>query len=912
MTINAAASRVWQEVQGDWSWWLDGGSTASNKARVLSDSRLFRAELTLDPPPKTSALSLTGNLTGAVTGRVVLEVKPHCCIPLRTVLTVRLENTRRNTWFVGDNLLARSLLWACRGELSWYPSVRGFSGLVRKLEGFVGARNDVLEDAQLDALVARNASAVQLWASTLDTNVALDDHPAIAAAQPVDLLSVLADEGGSRRVFLHFLVQVDPEQEQEAAGEGQQGWSLRSKVKVDLLQGGGKEELVSNPLSFVLDEAARLSLRIRVTNEQQVELVVARLLPAPPGVMHQVAVVFQSNWTCLVTVDEAAAPVRVVIPESVREHVAIDEISALELRANVRAELKYVLACDDEALFAEVCYFAARRVAAVRDAHSLAGSSGRFDGAPALTWSSLGLLVALLAGVPLAVTRLAAFDSSLIPKKGLADKPLLYFRLAPSAVLTHMGVAACAALCLLLSLLLHSTGSFPSVVAALTTRAPEVLLWRVAVSVLTVQRIGEAYLGFKTYIDKLTEKSYRVAFPLFDFRFWLWMNRVSLVAHVLETLSLLIVSLSSPVTSAYAQQVALVLFYVFHLIHVFSHFRTFFEIKRSYHDDVVTRLRAILNAAVGTVLCVVAFRVGFALTGASGLDVAAVLCEWAFFAVTFGWHHTVQREFVAPEDTRLYVGRRIALGASIRCSECLRPFSRSRTRETCADCRDECCVECGTEMHLSELGSTVDMMCFFCSKCHRLLQAEVTTSRVRRLNRPPMAGVASAPSSGGGGGGGGSGGGMTSGDSSGSVEVCRMFQYGDCKYGESCRYLHIESRRGRAGSRPAAARPAVAHPTARLAEFEQGRLGVTPLERSGTPMPDVSIVGPEHESFDSSSGLDKESLSSIERKKRRRGKRGQRKKKTLTAQSGESDGLEELMMQEADVDDEDDEKDKID
>jgi hypothetical protein len=427
--------------------------------------------------------------------------------------------------------------------------------------------------------------------------------------------------------------------------------------------------------------------------------------------------------------------------------------------------------------------------------------------------------------------------------------------------------------------------------------------------VLTVQRIVEAYLGFKTYIDKLTEKSYRVAFPLFNFHFWLWMNRVSLVAVVLETLSLLIMSLSSPITSGYAQQVALVLFYVFHLIHVFSHFRTFFEIKRSYHDDVVSRLRAILNAAVGTVLCVVAFRVGFALTGASGLDVAAVLCEWAFFVVTFGWHHTVQREFIAPEDTRLYVGRRIALGASIRCSECLRPFSRSRTRETCADCRDECCVECGTEMHLSELGSTVDMMCFFCSKCHRLLQAEVTASRVKRLNRPPIIGMAAASSSGGASGGGMSGGGgMSSADSSGAVEVCRMFQYGDCKYGESCRYLHIESRRGRAGSRPVA-RPSVAHPTARLAEFEQGRLGVTPLERSGTPMPDVSIVGPEYESFDSSSGLDRESLSSIERKKRRRGKRGQRKKKTLTSQSGESDGLEELM--EADLDDADDEKDKI-
>ncbi len=57
--------------------------------------------------------------------------------------------------------------------------------------------------------------------------------------------------------------------------------------------------------------------------------------------------------------------------------------------------------------------------------------------------------------------------------------------------------------------------------------------------------------------------------------------------------------------------------------------------------------------------------------------------------------------------------------------------------------------------------------------------------------------------------------------------------------------------------------------------------------------------------LDSSSGID--SLSSIEKKKRRRGKRGQRKKK---GQMSESDGFDELMMQEADVNEvEDAEKD---
>jgi hypothetical protein len=215
---------------------------------------------------------------------------------------------------------------------------------------------------------------------------------------------------------------------------------------------------------------------------------------------------------------------------------------------------------------------------------------------------------------------------------------------------------------------------------------------RIAACVLTVQRITEAYLGFKTYIDKLTEKSFRVAFPLFQFQYWLWMNRVSLVSHVLETLSLLVVSLASPYKRAHFQALAWVLFHTFHLLHVVSHFLTFNELKRSYHTGLVVSLRHVLNAAVASALLTVLLRAAFAVTAFSAFATASRAADWIFFAASFVWHFTVQREFLAPEDTRLYVGRRVALGASVRCSECARPFSRTRTRETCADCRDECCV----------------------------------------------------------------------------------------------------------------------------------------------------------------------------------------------------------------------------
>ncbi len=900
---------------------MDGPASVSGggELRRLSDSRLFAVQLALESGADGGAPAMTagGTLTGAVTGRVVLEARPHCCIPLRTVLTVRVENGRREARLLRDHLLARSLLWACRGELAWYPHIHGFGGLIRRLEGSVGARNDVLGDAQLEFL-AQNGSAL-IWAATVDTSVALDDHPTVTAVEPADLLAVLGEERGTRRLFLQFLVQTDAED--EVPHDAGAGWSMRSKVKIDLLQGSSPDGSVSYPISFVMDQSSQLLLRLRISGEQQVELKVANLPLSPPGVPHHIVAVFQANWTCLVLVDDVTPPVAVTIPESVRDDLALDNIVALELRANVRVALKYVLLADNEAFFEEVRYFSSRRVAAIRDAHSLAGAASRFGfSASSLTWSTLGLVVFVIAGVPLAITWLAAFDTGLIPKKGLADKPLLYFRLAPSAALTHIGVAACAALCLLVAMLFRqSPSAVPTLVAALTARTPEALLWRIAVSILTVQRIAEAYLGFKTYIDKLTEKSYRVAFPLFHFQHWLWMNRVSLVADVLETLSLFVLSLSSPAKSANLQHVALVLFHVFHLIHVFSHFRTFLEIKRSYHDDLVARLRTVLNAAVATALCAALLRAAFAVTGVHGLDAAASLSEWAFFGVTFVWHHTVQREFIAPEDTRLYVGRRIALGASVRCSECLRPFSRSRTREKCADCRDECCVDCGTEMHLSELGSTVDMTCFFCSKCHRLLQAEMAASRQKKLTTRPIANAAPPPpslssTSSSSLAPGGSGGGAVTDSSGGAMEVCRMFQRGECSYGESCKYLHMDSRRGRAGSRRARSTGSGHAPTTtgasglhNLSGSESGKqLYVTPMERSGTPMPTMGS-GRASDALDSSSGLDKDSLSSVERKKqRRRGKRGQRKKQAPAA-SGESEGFEDLMMQEADVDDEDDE-----
>lgn len=86
--------------------------------------------------------------------------------------------------------------------------------------------------------------------------------------------------------------------------------------------------------------------------------------------------------------------------------------------------------------------------------------------------------------------------------------------------------------------------------------------------------------------------------------------------------------------------------------------------------------------------------------------------------------------------------------------------------------RGGCCFlifekkECGAEVHLAELGAAVDMALFCCSKCHKLLMAEVASARARALVRPSTASAA-GPSE--------------------ATEICRMFQRG----GESCAVLFL-------------------------------------------------------------------------------------------------------------------------
>lgn len=117
----------------------------------------------------------------------------------------------------------------------------------------------------------------------------------------------------------------------------------------------------------------------------------------------------------------------------------------------------------------------------------------------------------------------------------------------------------------------------------------------------------------------------------------------------------------------------------------------------------------------------------------------------------------------------------------------------------------------------------------------------------------------------------------------------------DCSYGASCRYLHV---RIRSASRHKAV------PVQPVASAKAPNLVVSPVASSDV---DSLIESDTNSLIDSSSGVD--SLSSIEKKKRRRGKRGQRKKK---GQLGESDGFDELMMQEAEVNEIDDtEKDHM-
>ena len=242
-----------------------------------------------------------------------------------------------------------------------------------------------------------------------------------------------------------------------------------------------------------------------------------------------------------------------------------------------------------------------------------------------------------------------------------------------------------------------------------------------------------------------------------------------------------------------------------------------------------------------------------------GLDSAAAIAEWGFLGVNFYWHHTVQQEFIAPEDTRIYVGRRIAFGSSIRCSECFRPFSRTRPRETCADCRDECCNECGRDLHMSELGSRVDMMCFFCSKCHRLLIAEMNAGRNKDLLSPRPVSARSPGAS--------------------KAEACRNFRSGECTYGDACKFQHAssgESPRSRSGSNRRAQENVVSRPSTPAMSTSFSRI---PGDLEPRPHSDTSP-----DTQDSSGGP-------VERKKpRARGKRGKRKKRLGMTSASDTDG----------------------
>lgn len=332
------------------------------------------------------------------------------CVCFFSVKPAFLGKGIRNSWLVGDGLLARSILWAFRGELSWFPHVRGFSGLVRRLEGALGARHDVLEDAQLDSFVAGKESTL-LWASVLDTSVALDNHPSVPAKHNLDLARIWRQSSSSgaasdEQLFLQFALTVEEE------GLGSEGWSTRGRVKVDLL---GPE----TRLSLVLDEADRLLLRLpSPADDDSASLVVARLSPSVAGVPRLVSVTFGANWSCLVQVDQAT-PFTAVIPERLRDDVGFEQLAAVELRASSRAALRYLLVTADAALASDVRYFTARRIAALHEGVSGGGggSSFREGSEGALSWKALLLAVATLAGGPLLVARLAAFDTGLIPKK---------------------------------------------------------------------------------------------------------------------------------------------------------------------------------------------------------------------------------------------------------------------------------------------------------------------------------------------------------------------------------------------------------------------------------------------------------------------------------------------------------------
>ncbi len=98
--MNSAPSRVWQELQGPWDWWIDGtGVVASDDgSRLLGVSSMFSGNVRLQP--FDSLMRFEGNVSGVIQGQMTLAVRPHCCIPWRSVVHVSIkgkELRKKNT-----------------------------------------------------------------------------------------------------------------------------------------------------------------------------------------------------------------------------------------------------------------------------------------------------------------------------------------------------------------------------------------------------------------------------------------------------------------------------------------------------------------------------------------------------------------------------------------------------------------------------------------------------------------------------------------------------------------------------------------------------------------------------------------------------------------------------------------------